>query len=276
MEECELCIIGAGYAGVNVLNAACHHLPPGARVVVIDRGGRWGGQWEGQYDYVRLHQPFKGFSAGAREWAFANSKPSGHLASKTEILSHFDDIVASCVAEKNIQLVQLFRYEYHGHETVGGRVQLTAQPTAEAAMGGVSPVRIVASTLFRAEGFDVAIKTPFELSAQIRSFPSRCAPRPPLSAEFRLGALGSEALCCCGCRIHSLSPADVLTPKWNALMRYGAAADAPIYVIGSGKTAMDVIVHLSRREEGMASRLHCVAGRGTYFMNRDLCFPTDR
>ena len=47
-------------------------------------------------------------------------------------------------------------------------------------------------------------------------------------------------------------------------------------VIGSGKTAMDVIVHLSRREGGMASRLHCVAGRGTYFMNRDLCFPTDR
>ena len=46
--------------------------------------------------------------------------------------------------------------------------------------------------------------------------------------------------------------------------------------IGSGKTAMDAIVHLSRREGGMASRLHCVAGRGTYFMNRDLCFPTDR
>ena len=91
-----------------------------------------------------------------------------------------------------------------------------------------------------------------------------------------MGAVESEALCCCGCRIHSLSPADVLTPKWNALMRYGAAADAPIYVIGSGKTAMDVIVHLSRREGGMASRLHCVAGRGTYFMNRDLCFPTDR
>ena len=68
----------------------------------------------------------------------------------------------------------------------------------------------------------------------------------------------------------------MLTPKWNALMRYGAAADAPINVIGSGKTAMDVIVHLSRREGGMASRLHCVAGRGTYFMNRDLCFPTDR
>ena len=56
-------------------------------------------------------------------------------------------------------------------------------------MGGVSPVRIVASTLFRAEGCDVAIKTPFELSAQIRSFPSRCGPRPPLSAEFRVGAL---------------------------------------------------------------------------------------
>ena len=68
----------------------------------------------------------------------------------------------------------------------------------------------------------------------------------------------------------------MLTPACNALMQFSKDRDKPIFVIGSGKTAMDVIVHLSRREGGMASRLHCVAGRGTYFMNRDLCFPTDR
>ena len=42
--EADLCIVGAGYAGVNALNAAAHHLSPGARVVVIARERDWGGQ----------------------------------------------------------------------------------------------------------------------------------------------------------------------------------------------------------------------------------------
>lgn len=233
MEPCDLCIVGAGYAGINVLNAACEFLEEGARVVVIDRGGRFGGQWEGQYDYVRLHQPYKTFTAHDREWAIGNSKPEGHLASKTEILSHFDDIAAQCVAEKNIELVTLFGFEYQGHEVVDGKVSLTAVPTAgRADTSGAAPVSIVAKHLFRAEGFDVSIKVPFVLSAP-------------------------------AARVHSLCPADVLTPKWNALMRY-ASLDAPIYVIGSGKTAMDVVYHLSKREKASAGRMYCVSGRGTW------------
>ena len=98
METADLCIIGAGYAGVNVLNAACPHLPEGARVVVVDRGTRFGGQWTDQYDYVRLHQPYESFTAHDREWAFSKTKPKAYLASKTEILSHFADIAAACVA----------------------------------------------------------------------------------------------------------------------------------------------------------------------------------
>eukprot|EP01052_Picozoa_sp_SAG31_P006881 SAG31_NODE_322_length_17726_cov_18.070006_11_plen_54_part_00 len=39
----DLCVVGAGYAGVNALNAAVKHLPAGARVVVIDREQAWGG-----------------------------------------------------------------------------------------------------------------------------------------------------------------------------------------------------------------------------------------
>ena len=68
-ESCELCIIGAGYAAVNALNAASKYLSTGARVVVVDRGARWGGQWCEQYDYVRLHQPYEQFTAGERTWA---------------------------------------------------------------------------------------------------------------------------------------------------------------------------------------------------------------
>jgi cation diffusion facilitator CzcD-associated flavoprotein CzcO len=238
MENADLCIIGAGYAGINVLNAACPHLPDGARVVVVDRGTRFGGQWTDQYDFVRLHQPHETFTAHDREWAITKTKPKGHLASKTEILSHFEDIAAACIAEHNVELVTLFNYEYDGHAVEDGKVVLKVNPTSAAEPSGVAPVSIVTTHLFRAEGFNVTIKTPFVLSV-----PS--SPTGP------------------GARVNSLCPADVLSAQWSALMRY-SLPDTPIYVIGSGKTAMDIIYHLSRREKSAAGRLHCIAGRGTW------------
>src|SRR6476659_5063972 len=54
--DCELCIVGAGYAALNGLNAAAKYLKKGARVVLIDKNETWGGQWLRQYDFVRLHQ----------------------------------------------------------------------------------------------------------------------------------------------------------------------------------------------------------------------------
>ena len=43
--QCDLVIVGAGYAGINALNSAAYYLPKGARVVVIAKEHRWGGQW---------------------------------------------------------------------------------------------------------------------------------------------------------------------------------------------------------------------------------------
>jgi lysine/ornithine N-monooxygenase len=68
----------------------------------------------------------------------------------------------------------------------------------------------------------------------------------------------------------------VLTPRYNTLMSYGAGADKPIYVIGSGKTAMDCIGHLHTKLPSARGRLHCIAGRGTWFINRAKAFPQDR
>ena len=46
--QADLCIVGAGYAGVCAFNAACDYLKPGATVVVVDPNERWGGQWINQ------------------------------------------------------------------------------------------------------------------------------------------------------------------------------------------------------------------------------------
>jgi cation diffusion facilitator CzcD-associated flavoprotein CzcO len=68
VQDCELCIVGAGYAALNGLNAAAKYLKRGDRVVVIDKNESWGGQWIGQYDFVRLHQPYRMFTAGDQPW----------------------------------------------------------------------------------------------------------------------------------------------------------------------------------------------------------------
>ena len=41
--------------------------------------------------------------------------PKTHLASKTEILAHFEDITAKAVAESGVQLVTLFGYQHAEH-----------------------------------------------------------------------------------------------------------------------------------------------------------------
>ena len=259
--KCELCIIGAGYAGLNALNAAVKYLPKGACVVVVDRGVRWGGQWPDTYGFVRLHQPHRMFTAGERPWSI--DKPKHHLATKGEILNHFDDIVSACTSEREIELLELFCYQYDGHHTVcNGRVHLTAQPlmggtgghpaTDENSGARAPAIAIDAARLINASGFDVAKKLPLTLTASIERSVNRS------TRGF----------------VHSLAPADMLSPHWTALLRYSEDADKPIWVLGSGKTAMDAINHLSKHAT-TKGRLHCLAGRGSWFLNRDCMFPMD-
>ena len=49
-------------------------------------------------------------TAREREWTISAAKDNLYLASKGEILCHFDDIVDAVVREKDLKLVQLFHY----------------------------------------------------------------------------------------------------------------------------------------------------------------------
>jgi cation diffusion facilitator CzcD-associated flavoprotein CzcO len=93
--ECELCIVGAGYAALNGLNAAAKYLKPGSRVVVIDKNETWGGQWTRQYDFVRLHQPYRMFTAGDQPWAL--TRDPSYLATRREVLDHLGSVPAVSV-----------------------------------------------------------------------------------------------------------------------------------------------------------------------------------
>ena len=115
---------------VCAFNAAAKYLSPGDKVVVIDQGAGWGGQWVDQYHFVRLHQPYSIFTAGERQWSFAKTRPASHLATRKEILAHFEDIVTSNEREGALDLVPLFGYQYTDHAIVDGAVELTVRSMA--------------------------------------------------------------------------------------------------------------------------------------------------
>jgi hypothetical protein len=52
-------------------------------------------------------------------------------------------------------------------------------------------------------------------------------------------------------------------------------SDSPVYVIGSGKTAMDIVLHLARHGRGRR-RVNLILGSGMWFAVRDNFFPSGR
>jgi ribulose 1,5-bisphosphate synthetase/thiazole synthase len=114
VENCDLCVIGAGIAGINALFAASQYLGKDGRVILIDSKSAPGGMWNETYDYVRLHQPHKMFTAGNIEWEV--DRDPAYLASKSEVLSHMRYCIKE-IAEK-ISLDEMYGYTYESHEEV--------------------------------------------------------------------------------------------------------------------------------------------------------------
>lgn len=87
VDNCEVCIVGAGIAGLNALFVAGRYLRRDQSVILIDRREQLGGMWVDTYPYVRLHQPHPMFTAGNIGWTLGR-EPS-YLATKDEVLGHF-------------------------------------------------------------------------------------------------------------------------------------------------------------------------------------------
>ena len=233
--ECDLCIIGAGYAGLNALNAAAKYMASGERVVFLDKNRTWGGQWVGQYDYLRLHQPYRMFTAGDQKWRLRRS-PS-HLASRQEVLDHLSSVPA--VSAGHLRVDARFRYAYTQHRVARGRVEIEAAPLEDAG-DDRKPLRITAARMLIATGAQIEILKPFALSSE---------------------------------RVRSVAVADpvVMSPEF-------LDDDKPVYIIGSGKTAMDTALHVIRHNHQQDHRrrrkIHVITGQGMWFFSRDRLYPS--
>lgn len=224
-ESCEVCIVGAGLAGMNALFVAGRYLRPDQKVILLDRRARTGGMWVDTYPYVRLHQPHPMFTAGDIKWTLDRDR--GYLATKDEVLDHFEH----CLDEirKQVDVDARFGCSYLSDSArPGGGVQVTYRSAS-----GEERV-IETKRLIKAYGFGITPNEPLAVSSS---------------------------------RVRSVSP-DYCD------MRSGDIADSddPVWIIGSGKTAMDTAHTLITRHPDREVNL--IAGSGTYFTSRDRFFPT--
>jgi hypothetical protein len=222
-ETCDVCIVGAGLAGMNALFVASRYLDRNQRIILVDRRERVGGMWVDTYPYVRLHQPHAMFTAGNIGWTL-DADPA-YLAHKGEVLDHFTYCLD--VIKQRVRVDEFYGHVLETHEEAGGTVQINCRSTDG------RPLTVKAKRLIKAYGFGVTPNEPLSLSSrQVRSVsPDYC--------DMRTGEI--------------------------------QASDAPVWIIGGGKTGMDTAHALISACPGR--EINLVAGSGTFFLSRDRCLP---
>ena len=158
--NCELCILGAGIAGMNALFAASRYLGRNQMVVLIDQKPRAGGMWHTAYDYVRLHQPHPLFTVGNLEWTSGRDRT--HLASRDEVVAHLRHCMETL--RKQLLLDERYGYQYRSHvETSDPSYPVTIE--CEAIAEGAPALRVRAKRLVKAFGYNIQDSTPIRLSS---------------------------------------------------------------------------------------------------------------
>ena len=166
VEKCDVCVMGAGLAGMNALFVASRYLSRDQRVILVDRRQRVGGMWVDAYPYVRLHQPHGVFTAGNIKWTLRQKR--AHLASKGEVLGHFEHCRAMIKQDQRVD--EFFGWTIESDEEVDGVVRVTCR-----AADGRTMV-IETKKLIKAYGFRVEPNEALPLSSRsVRSVsPDTC------------------------------------------------------------------------------------------------------
>jgi cation diffusion facilitator CzcD-associated flavoprotein CzcO len=222
--RCDVVIVGAGSAGLNALYVAARHLSRDQKVVLIDQRPRGGGMWVDTYPYVRLHQPYRLFTAGNIKWTLNRGR--SYLATRNEVLDHFEHCLE--VIRRQVRLDEYYGCTFTHEEETGGVVRVHCRNSDG------TPLVVEAKRLIKAYGYRVVPNDALESSSA---------------------------------RVHSVSPdhCDLQESEMQA-------SDAPIWIVGGGKTGMDTAKALLAAYPGREVNL--VAGTGRWFLSRERCYPT--
>ncbi len=122
--------------------------------------------WVDTYDFVRLHQPYRIFTAGNIRWQL--DEHAAHLATRDEVLYHLRHCAE--VARTKVDLEQRFGWEYVEHAEANGAVAVTLRGP-----DGRSET-LTTKRLIKAYGNNVVPSSPLPISsAAVRSTtPENC------------------------------------------------------------------------------------------------------
>ncbi len=156
VETCDVCIVGAGLAGINALFAASRYLSRDQKIILVDSRKRVGGMWVDTYPYVRLHQPHPMFTAGNIKWTLGQD-PS-YLATKGEVLDHFTHCLN--VIRERVQVDEFFGWTLESQTETDGIVRVICKSS-----GGERRV-IETERLIKAFGFGITPNDPLAVSSK--------------------------------------------------------------------------------------------------------------
>ncbi|MDH6284710.1 hypothetical protein M2280_005971 [Prescottella agglutinans] len=175
-EVCDVCIVGAGITGLNALYVAGRYLSREQRVILVDRRRRVGGMWVDTYPYVRLHQPYRMFTAGDIDWTLDRS-PS-YLATKDEVLAHFQHCLD--VIRERVWVDAFFGWSFEAAEETADGVRITCtSPDGHRRV-------VLARRLIKAYGLGISPNDPLPVSS------SRVRSVSPDTCDVRVGEIGAS------------------------------------------------------------------------------------
>ncbi len=162
VEDCDLCIVGAGICGLNFLFSASQYMSKEDKVILVDRNLTPGGMWNETYPFVRLHQPHQMFTVGNFSWSLG--KDRSYLATKDEVLNHF----AECIdrLRTKVTLIEHYGYAYEGHKEVPVDDGYRAVARLRATSSADHTLLIRTPKLVKAFGMQVSGPKPLSLSSK--------------------------------------------------------------------------------------------------------------
>ncbi|OBK49065.1 FAD-dependent oxidoreductase [Mycobacterium kubicae] len=153
--RCDVCIVGAGAAGLNALFAASQYLSRDQKIILIERRERVGGMWVDTYPYVRLHQPHGMFTAGNIKWTLTRDR--SYLASKGEVLYHLEHCLD--VIKRRVTVEEYYGWHLESYVEAEGIIRVSCNSA-----DGKRQV-FEAKRLIKAFGFAIMPNPPLDTSS---------------------------------------------------------------------------------------------------------------
>lgn len=233
VEECELCVIGMGVSGLNALNSASQYLSKDDKIIVVDKRDP-SSAVGGMWNTT---YPFVRLHQPHPLFTVGSKKwklnqNSDYLAKREEIVAHFQRCYTDL--KRDLTITEKFSYEYLSHEEIKVGNGYEVHIRIKSTDDKIPPLLVKAKRCIKSIGFNILPNQPMKFSTD---------------------------------KVHSIIPE-------TAELMSGEVANGgkPVYIVGGGKTSMDVASLLLTQNPNL--KLNFIIGKGTYFFNRAIFFPS--